>query len=179
MKMDKKDLWTFTDEADAICITTNGFVKKDGCAVMGRGCASEAKRLFRGIDQSLGKAIFDMGNVTQVIRRIPRKDGSLSIVSFPVKAILMKVESEHSFDKILPNYKHKFKIGHTVPGFMLKADMGLIKTSLKQLLFLANEHEWKTVVIPRPGCGYGGLDWEQVKVVLELYLDDRFIVVHK
>lgn len=30
--------------ADAYCITTNGFVKKNGEAVMGAGCAKEARR---------------------------------------------------------------------------------------------------------------------------------------
>lgn len=174
-----KELWTFVDKASAICITTNGFVKKDGCAVMGKGCALEAKQLFRGIDQSLGRAIYDKGNVTQIIRRVPRKDDFLDIVSFPVKAILMKIKDENDLYKVLPNHRHKFPIGRTVPGFLLKADIGLIRTSLKQLTSLADEHEWKSVVLPRPGCGYGGLNWEQVKAELELYLDDRFTVVHK
>ena len=65
----------------------------------------------------------------------------------------------------------------------LKADIKLIETSLKQLLALANAEQnksWKSIVIPRPGCGNGGLVWEsEVKPLLEKYLDERFIVVTK
>jgi len=37
----------------------------------------------------------------------------------------------------------------------------------------------KKVYLPRPGCGYGYLDWEIVKKELEPILDDRFIVITK
>lgn len=176
-----KDLWAFlNNKTDAVCITTNGFVKKDGCAVMGRGCALEATKRFPGIAHNLGNAIYSKGNIVHIIREIPKKDKQpLSIVSFPVKGILTKIESEDDFLKILPHYRSKFKIGRTVPGYMLEADIGLIRTSLKQLVSLTDEREWEAVVMPRPGCGYGGLDWKQIKLELELYLDDRFTVVHK
>ena len=39
MKEIRGDL--FTQEADTICITTNGFVKANGECVMGRGCAKQ------------------------------------------------------------------------------------------------------------------------------------------
>ena len=36
---------------------------------------------------------------------------------------------------------------------------------------------WETVVLPRLGCGLGQLRWDDVKPILERYLDDRFIVL--
>ena len=73
------NLWTFP--ADVRVITTNGAVKKDGCCVMGRGCALEAKTMYPGIDKVLGQHITHKGNIVSILR----EDGAETIVSFPVK----------------------------------------------------------------------------------------------
>lgn len=39
---------------EAVCITTNGIVKKNGCAVMGAGIAKEANMRFSGLARNLG-----------------------------------------------------------------------------------------------------------------------------
>lgn len=58
-----------------------------------------------------------------------------------------------------------------------KADPKLIEVSAKILAAWADLHKWETLVLPRPGCGNGGLRWENVKPVLEPILDDRFHVI--
>lgn len=75
------DLWELP--ADARCITTNGFVKTSGLAVMGRGCALEARERFPGIDAHLGALINRHGNHVQVLPSTHREDWD--IVAFPVK----------------------------------------------------------------------------------------------
>jgi O-acetyl-ADP-ribose deacetylase (regulator of RNase III) len=60
-----------------------------------------------------------------------------------------------------------------------KADIFLIRRSAKQLVDLANMTNWQTIAMPRPGCGNGGLDWEDVKPVIESILDDRFVVIQR
>ena len=60
------------------------------------------------------------------------------------------------------------------------ADINLIEKSTKQLVRLTNFYGWAKVVLPRPGCNNGGLNWENdVKSVLLKYLDDRFIIVSR
>jgi hypothetical protein len=58
-----------------------------------------------------------------------------------------------------------------------KADPALIRASAYDLLQLAGALRWQRVVLPRPGCGNGGLRWEDVRPILQV-LDNRFTVVH-
>lgn len=71
------NLWDFP--ADVRVITTNGMVKTNGCCVMGRGCAKEAKDKFLNCDRILGSLIKQKGNHCHVIFAGP------ILVSFPVK----------------------------------------------------------------------------------------------
>ena len=58
------------------------------------------------------------------------------------------------------------------------ADLELIAQSARELVSFADVMGWKRVVLPRPGCGNGGLKWEsQVRPILLSVLDDRFTVV--
>ena len=147
MKEARGNLWTFP--ADAYVITTNGFVKKNGAAVMGRGCAKEALDKFPGIAQVLGKRIQEHGNHISLIWQHP------FVISFPVK---------HNWWE--------------------KADIDLIKRSAEELVELvgyadknSQYYPFQQVVLPRPGCGNGQLNWEDVKPVIEPILDDRYTVI--
>lgn len=163
MKTETLDLWVA--QADAICITTNGHVKANGQAVMGRGTAKGASQRFYGIQTLLGTKISKRGNRVHRLTRtkeeipylkLPRKHEKLvvgvpwHIVSFPVKV--------HWKDK---------------------ADLKLIKASCIQLKKLVDKMGWERVLLPRPGCGNGQLKWKQVKPVVKdiLGYDDRIVVV--
>ena len=142
----KGDLWTYP--ASVVVITTNGFVKKNGECVMGRGCALEAKRKNPAIPKMLGDLIRDHGNHVHIIFRGNPLCLSPMIVSFPVK---------HAWFE--------------------KADPALIERSAHELVALADEMKWITLVMPRPGCGNGGLDWDDVRPLIAPILDDRFVVI--
>lgn len=60
-----------------------------------------------------------------------------------------------------------------------KADLELIQHSAISLVKRVNMFGYRNVVLPRPGCGAGGLLWKQVKPVIEPLLDERFTVVSK
>jgi len=56
-------------------------------------------------------------------------------------------------------------------------ELRLIARSAKELRQLADREGWEMVVVPRPGCGGGGLDWREVRPLLEKHFDERFVVV--
>jgi hypothetical protein len=78
-----KDLWKLLPEVEdawprSKClklVTTNGERRRsDGAAVMGRGCALQAKEVVPGIDYKLGGLLEEHGN--RVMRLASLPDGS-------------------------------------------------------------------------------------------------------
>jgi len=133
------NLWEI--EADWRVITTNGFVKKDGRAVMGRGVARQALQRYPGIDRLLGNHL-RRSNRVHVL-------SEYRLISMPVKY-----------------------------NWWEDADPDLIERSARELAAWADTQGDVSVVLPRPGCGNGGLLWSQVKPLIEDILDDRFTVVY-
>lgn len=157
----------FNEPCDAFCITTNGFIKKDGTCVMGRGCAKQAATYWPQLPKTLGQNINDYGNV--VLAALLLSDGR-HLLSFPVKPVSVVFNGNNCVKHMM----NKFNIGDVVPGWAALADVELIKTSAMQLLNITNSYSWNKVVLPRPGCGAGELSWTAVKHALDKILDDRF-----
>ncbi|MDP9486325.1 MAG: hypothetical protein M3Q49_11190 [Actinomycetota bacterium] len=143
MKEIEANLWS--TPADLRVITTNGVTRSDGAAVMGRGCALEAKRRITGLEYHFGKLLKEHGN--RVMRLTDPKKGA-ALASFPVKW----------------HWKEK-------------ASAALIGRSARQLVELADRFGYERIILPRAGCGNGGLSWTDVRPILEVLLDDRFTVV--
>lgn len=57
-----------------------------------------------------------------------------------------------------------------------RSSLELIRESAKNASNLAELHNLQ-VVLPRVGCGLGGLSWEKVKKAIEPLLDDRFTIL--
>lgn len=138
------NLWDM--QGDWLCITTNGMIRKDGTAVMGRGIALQAKERVTDIEKSLAKSLTAKGNVVSVIGRYQNK----WIVAFPTK--------------------HHWRDDSTIE---------LIQTSARQLKEHFDKQPIKPLVLlPRPGCANGKLNWDDVKRAIEPILtDDHFIIV--
>lgn len=58
-----------------------------------------------------------------------------------------------------------------------KADLKLIEQSAHELRDLAERECFDLFILPRPGCGYGQLTWEQVKPVIASILPDNVSVI--
>ena len=148
-----------SEKADAICILTNGFVNAQGANTMGKGCAGEAKHRWPGIQLVAGAAIGHSGNNTHLLTTNARS--------------------------LHPGEGWK---AHTLPYHLLTfptkhhwkdpSDPELIERSAYQLVELATLWRWNSVVLPRPGCGAGGLNWEdEVRPLIAQILDERFWVI--
>lgn len=76
------------------------------------------------------------------------------------------ITTKHNVDLVAFPVKH---------NWYETADIELIKRSCIQLIKYA---DGKTVLLPRPGCGNGKLDWQQVKPIIEKILPDNIYIVH-
>lgn len=135
--------------SEAVCVTTNGIIKQNGRAVMGRGIAKTADDRF-DLSRQLAHYLLKYGNrlFYMGVKRDAVTGHEMSIITFPTK--------HHWRDK---------------------SDIELIRTSAKQLVSTCDKFGITKCYLPCPGCANGGLDWEiQVEPVLEPILDDRFII---
>lgn len=58
-----------------------------------------------------------------------------------------------------------------------KSIPALIERSLQQVVAICDKYAIASVVLTRPGCGNGGLDWNDVRPMCVFMLDDRFTVL--
>lgn len=79
---------------------------------------------------------------------------------------------------------YKTDKGYSLYPFITKRDWrnpssyNLIKSSLNGLIEYVNDNPIHRVILPMPGCGCGGLDYNTVMTILLSYrLDNRYIIV--
>lgn len=139
---------------EAICITTNGVVKRNFAAVMGAGVAKQCAELFPSVPLMLGSLIASAGNTVHYlgVHSMVNKYGNTvnyCIFSFPTK-------------------------NH----WRSKSDIRLIKKSAYEMVVEANNRALKKIYLPKVGCLNGGLDWDaEVYPAIKDILDDRFIAI--
>ena len=73
-----KNMWDFDSEQYYRVITTNGYIKKNGKAVMGKGIALQAAERYPELPNLLAKHIKVWGNVVGVFKEY-------KIITFPTK----------------------------------------------------------------------------------------------
>jgi len=134
------DFWAIP--ADFHCIMTNGALRRNGSAIMGKGIALEARRRYHDIEAILGSLINKYGN-------------------------------------------HVFHLGYNILSFPTKyhwkqdSDIQLIKRSAQELVILFENSPAERILLTRPGCGNGNLQWSEVKpVIQEILVDNKFVIVY-
>lgn len=84
---------------------------------------------------------------------------------------------------ILDGGNHVYELEHDLVSFPVENSpfeipgLGLIERSCSELGTLVEARGWPQVVVPRPGCGSGGLQWHEIRPILERFFDDRFLVI--
>lgn len=132
---------------DVICVTTNGTIKKDGQAMMGRGVARFVRDTFQNIDTKLGNLIKAYGNRVFNLGTQEYSGKQLILFSFPNQADMSS-----------------------------KIDAKLIKKSIDELVDLCNKFQLKgKVYLPVPCVRIGDATWQEIKPLLAS-LDDRFVI---
>lgn len=154
MKSIQGDIWDFWRQGKTIAITTNGFVKTDNRAVMGRGVAKQALEIVdRNLDKRLGALLIEFGNVPHMI--------APNLITFPVKTTQGLCQGDKL--NVVPHMRNRYEYDDIVPGWALMADLWIIGHSMSCLDELHERGFVGDVWMPKPGCGAGGLKWEDVK----------------
>lgn len=137
-----------------VCFTSNAIVTREGKAVMGAGVAKYFKDNFNGLDVALGKIKSrTMNNVVTDLGYWDRGEDKHRIIAFPTK--------NHWKNDSIP---------------------ALIKMSclrLKNLIDSDVRLQKGVILLPRPGCDNGGLDWEEIKDDVIKRLPNNVVIITK
>jgi len=150
MKEITGNIWE--QKCDWLCITTNGIVKNSGNSYLN------------------GEAVMGAGIAKQAKERYP---------DLPLK-LGKKIKEKGNVVSCLGKRDGKWIISFpTKNDWKDKSSIELIKQSASQLKNYFDKQEVKPVVIiPRPGCANGGLNWEDVKKEIEnILVDDNFLII--
>jgi hypothetical protein len=157
-------------ETNAICITTNAMLRKNGNGIMGLGIALECRNRYPETEKYLGQMLKSRGNKLSVI-------GMTDHNGLFVKPYL-------------DNYRQDLVVIFSFPtkyNWRDKSDLKLIEESCRYLVWYADgiktvdlkgkKHGLDKIVLPVPGCNNGGLSYEnEVRPLISSILDDRFVV---
>lgn len=122
-------------------------------------------------------AITSNGSLTRdgraIVGRGVAKQASLRFPGLAEKmGVLLKEQGNHVLD--IGDGLVTFPVEETAWSL---PDLRIIARSAEELRLLADRANWQQIVVPRPGCGGGGLAWRDVKPLVEPWFDSRFIVI--
>lgn len=146
------DAWAYHRKGYWIAVLTNTTLDGRGNLVMGGGIAREAAERFPTLPRKLGIHIKSWGPTAGVC--MLHEEG---VINFPTKHDVSKPSTIEIVKKSMEE---------------------LVWCCQKTALFQLREK----IVMPRPGCGLGGLNWKDVKPILEPYFkeigEDKIAVIH-
>jgi len=146
---------------DIVCVTTNGTITKSNQLVMGRGNALQAARLFPSLKTKAALMLLKYFKPQTYT---------------PVNLMPNKEKFRRSWKVIVYGFFYSEEL--PVALFQVKkhfaeyADPGLINFSTAMLKAYALENPTRTIHLPFPGIGFGGLSVEEVEPLLRALPDN-------
>jgi hypothetical protein len=122
--------------------------------------------------KSNGRLVMAAGQAKEALERYP--DIDLLFGDFVNRG-------EHNFQLLVVNNEEYPMIFNfpTKYHWSYRSDLVLIRKNAEFLAVVARQCYENKFFLPRPGCGLGGLRWEEVKRVIERILPDNVIIVTK
>ena len=122
------------------------------------------------IVDKFGAAVMGAGVALAAKKKFPGIDRNLGY--------LLKKQYQPCVNLIYNFEKTKILSFPTKADWRKKSLVDLIDKSAYELWLMTNRNKWTDVVLPPPGCGNGGLDFQhEVLPILMRYFDERFTVV--
>lgn len=146
------DIWELYDQGLWLVDPTNATVKADGSNVMGRGISAQVAGRFPATPTSYGRWLMGSSRpqVPAGVRPTLADLGPVTFVAQRATRLMFLIVKADWHDR---------------------ADPELITRGLTQLGLYLKANPAIEVVIPRLGCGAGGLDWERtVRPLFEQFL---------
>lgn len=143
----------YRERFDACCCTTNTTLNSSGELIMGKGIAKIFQEKWPWLPSVWG----------YTIKKTKQR-------KFPLVLVHASNDEWYNFA-----YHVAFP---TKTDWRKNSTLEIVENSAKQLEYLADSLGWERVLLPRPGCSNGGLNWEDVKPKIE-FLDDRFYILSR
>lgn len=148
----KGDFWKEALNADALVCTINGVVMSNGRLVMGAGIAKQFRDKYSpNLDLAWGQQRLGQPEGLLISKLATQcfelKDCEMTLIGLPTKTDWKK-----------------------------PSDINFVAHNLQLLLEYVNVNDFKKVVMTRPGCGHGGLQWSQVKPLMQEFNDNVFVI---
>lgn len=120
-----------------------------------------------GMIKKNGECVMGRGIASQFKARFP----------FGPKILGDKItENGNIVQKIMWNDEIIYMAFPTKHKWLEGSNMELIKNSAKQLEEFALDNPDKKILLPKPGCSNGGLNWSDVKTIINFLPDNVYIV---
>lgn len=145
-------------------------IKGDLFELLKTGAYDGACITTNGVLRRNGHAIMGAGVAKVCVERMPNAEALLG----------PKIRQNGNITQLIGYYNDKPVLSFpTKNHWRDSSDIELIKQSCRDLIDYINTHNLQRVLLPKPGCQNGGLDWSTVRAEITPLLDERVVIISR